>query len=100
MPLRYLLIDDDKRIAACVDPAEASSTLSMQMKSKQHRDSTWKSLYFESISMDFPSIRFAVHTFHPINVTCPGCEAHLVLAKAKEEKVDIVAVTQLQSASC
>ena len=28
----------------------------------------------------------------PINVTCVGCEAHLVLAKAKEEKVDIVAV--------
>jgi len=27
LPLRYLLIDDEKRIAACVDPAEASSTL-------------------------------------------------------------------------
>lgn len=92
LPLRYLLIDDEKRIAACVDPAEASSTLWMQMKSNQHRGSAWKSAHFDSISTNIPLSRFEVHTFHSINVTCTGCEAHLVLAKAKEEKVDIVAV--------
>ena len=95
LPLRYLLIDDEKRIAACVDPAEASSTLWMQMKSNQHRGSAWKSAHFDSISTNIRISHWFVlpfTTFHPINVTCTGCEAHLVLAKAKEEKVDIVAV--------
>ena len=62
-PLRYLLIDDEKKIAACVDPAEVR----------------W----------------FLSEVFRMASLLCSQlpCEAHLVLAKAKEEKVEIVAVS-------
>ena len=60
--LRYLLIDDEKKIAACVDPAEVN-------------------MFRSEVS----------------GIVCHAAscrmKAHIVLAKAKEEKVEIVAVS-------